>query len=291
MSKRTLLVTGASGQLGGEVARRLAARGGDDVILAGSRDPSKLAGLEGVTARRVDFDDDEATLQAAFEGVDRALIISTDALDRPGRRAEQHLRAIRAAKAAGVKHLVYTSLAKASDESAVAIAQDHVLTERALAASGLGYTVLRNNLYAEVLLGSVGHAIASGKLVTARGDGAIAYVARSDCARAAAAALASDLDGQRVLEISGPEALTGDQLAALLSELSGRPVTHLSVPVEGFVQGLVAGGFPEPFAQVFASFEVAAAQGELGEVTDAVEALSGAAATPLRAVVAAALKA
>jgi NAD(P)H dehydrogenase (quinone) len=289
MAKRSLLVTGASGQLGGEVARRLVALGGDDELIVGSRDPSKLAGLDGVTTRRVDFDDDEATLQAAFEGVDRALIISTDALDRPGRRAEQQLRAIRAAKAAGVKHLVYTSLAKASEDSAIPIGLDHVLTERALAASGLGTTVLRNNLYAEVFLGSVGHAVASGQLITARGDGAIAYVTRSDCARAAAAALASTFDGQRVLEVSGPEALTGDQLAALLTELGGRAVVHVSVPVEGFVQGLVQAGLPEGYAQVFASFEVAAARGELGEVSGAVEALSGEAATPLRAVLAAAL--
>ncbi|MCK6521616.1 SDR family oxidoreductase [Myxococcota bacterium] len=291
MAKRTLLVTGASGQLGAEVLRRLVALGGDDELIAGSRDPNKLAGLEGVTARRVDFDDDEATLQAAFEGVDRALIISTDALDRPGRRAEQQLRAIQAAKAAGVKHVLYTSLAKAAEDTAIPIGLDHVRTEQALVGSGLGYTVLRNNLYAEVLLGSVGHAVSSGKLVTARGDGAIAYVTRSDCARAAAAALASDFDGQRVLEISGPEALTGDQLAALLSELSGRPVTHLSVPVDGFVQGLVAAGMPEVFAKLFASFEVGAARGELGEVSDAVQALSGAPATPIRATLAAALKA
>ena len=190
MAKRSLLVTGASGQLGAEVVRRLVALRGDDQIIAGSRDVEKLAGLDGVTIRRVDFDDDEATLQAAFEGVDRLLLISTDALDRPGRRAEQHLRAIRAAKAAGVRHVLYTSLAKAAEDSAVVIGLDHVLTERALAASGLGYTVLRNNLYAEVLVGSVGHAVSSGQLVTARGDGAIAYVTRSDCARAAAAALA-----------------------------------------------------------------------------------------------------
>ncbi|MBK9644257.1 MAG: SDR family oxidoreductase [Deltaproteobacteria bacterium] len=290
MAKRSLLVTGASGQLGGEVVRRLVARGGDDVIIAGSREVGKLAGLDGVTPRRVDFDDDEATLQAAFEGVDRALIISTDALDRPGRRAEQHLRAIRAAKAAGVKHLLYTSLAKAADDSAIPIAQDHVLTERALAASGLGHTVLRNNLYAEVLVGAVGHAVSSGQLITARGEGAIAYVTRSDCARAAAAALASSFDGQRVLEITGPEAVTGDQIAAMLTELSGRPVAHLPVPVEAYVQGLVQAGLPEPYAQVYASFEVAAARGELGEASGAVEALSGEAATPLRVALAGALK-
>jgi NAD(P)H dehydrogenase (quinone) len=290
MAQRSLLVTGASGQLGGEVVRRLVALGGGDEIIAGSRDVEKLAGLDGVTTRRVDFDDDEATLQAAFEGVDRLLIISTDALDRPGRRAEQHLRAIRAAKAAGVKHLLYTSLAKAAEDSAVLIGLDHVLTERALAASGVGHTVLRNDLYAEVLVGSVGHAVASGQLVTARGDGAIAYVTRSDCARAAAAALASTFDGQRVLEITGPEAVTGDQIAALLTELSGRPVAHVSVPVDAYVQGLVQAGLPEGYAQVFASFEVAAARGELGEVSGAVEALSGGAATPVRVALAAALK-
>jgi NAD(P)H dehydrogenase (quinone) len=91
------------------------------------------------------------------------------------------------------------------------------------------------------------------------------------------------------LEITGPEAVTGDQIAATLTELSGRPVTHLPVPVEAYVQGLVQAGLPEGYARVYASFEVAAARGELGEVSGAVEALSGGAATPLRVALGAAL--
>jgi NAD(P)H dehydrogenase (quinone) len=146
MSGRVLLVTGASGNLGREVVERLLARGGDDRLIAGTRDPARLDDLaaRGVEVRRLDFDD-EAALAAGFAGVDRALLVSTDALDAPGRRAAQHVRAIRAAVASGVDHLVYTSCPNPSLASALLLSHDHATSEAALVDAGVGHTVLRDN--------------------------------------------------------------------------------------------------------------------------------------------------
>jgi NAD(P)H dehydrogenase (quinone) len=270
MSQRTLLVTGAAGHLGRRVVELLLDAG--ERVIAGTRDPSRLAELaaKGALVRRLDLDD-PATLPDAFQGVDRALLVSTDAI---GRRAEQHRNGIQAAARAGVRHLAYTSLLGAP-RSSVGLAPEHVATERALAESGVGYTSLRNGVYTDMLLQSLQGAVASGQLVTARGQGGVSYITREDCARAAAAALSSGFEGSRELELTGPEAVTSDALARLASELTGRPVVHVSVPLSALVEGMVAHGLPEPVAKIYASFDTAAAQGELSVVTSAFQELVG----------------
>jgi NAD(P)H dehydrogenase (quinone) len=229
--------------------------------------------------RRADFDD-EASLVAAFTGADRALLISTDALDRPGRRLAQHQRALRALVAAGVKQVAYTSLAGAPT-STHPIAPDHVGTEAAIIASGLDYTLLRNNLYAELLLGSLAGAIASGQLVNAIPTGAIAYVSRDDCARAAAAAVATRRSGHHIVDVTGPDAVTSADLVAVVTALVGRPITHIPVPIPALVDGLIQHGFPPPVAELFAAFDTSAERGELNRVTDHLARLTG---TPGRSV-------
>jgi NAD(P)H dehydrogenase (quinone) len=264
----TLLVSGASGQLGRRVVELLL-DAGDHTVIAATRDPSKVADLaaRGAIVRALDFD---APDPAAFAGVDRALIISVD--DLQGRLA-RHLAAI--AAAADVDHLVYTSIVQPTSPR-LTVGPDHAGTEAALHARSGGFTILRNNLYAELLLGAVSAAIGSGQLVTARGEGRIAYVSREDCARAAAAALRDGFTGRRKLDITGPRAISGDELAAAASALSGRPVAHVSVPVDAFTAGLVAhAGLPQPIAELLAAFELAAAAGDLAGVSDAARELTG----------------
>ncbi|ARA94938.1 NAD(P)-dependent oxidoreductase [Rhodothermaceae bacterium RA] len=275
MSHATLLVTGASGHLGRRVVELLL-EARPSSLIATTRHPDRLEDLarRGVDVRAADFDRPE-TLPAAFAGAERLLLISTDTVDRPGRRAEQHRRAIEAAVQAGVRHIVYTSLFGVAPDSPVLIAGDHLQTEQALEASGVGFTALRNNLYTDLLLMSLPPAVASGTLYAAAGDGGAAYVTREDCARAAAAALASDFEGSRRLEITGPGVVTYHDLAALASELSGRPVTYVPVDPEGYVAGAVAAGLPEPVARLMASFDVAMQQGRFGPATDAVRTLTG----------------
>lgn len=281
-AKQTLLVTGASGQLGRRVVELLLEKQAGHVI-AMTRDPSKLADLakRGVEVRKGDFDA-PATLADAFAGVDRALLISTDAVGRPGGRKAHHKAAVAAAVAAGVKHLVYTSSPTPHPDDTFAISDDHYWTEQAIAAAPVGWTILRNNIYAEIALGSIASAVASGKLVGATHGGARGYVTREDCAQAAAAALASAFAGKRILDVSGPEALTQAQVAAMASAVAGRPIEAVDVSNEQLVDGMVKAGLPKAIAEAYAGFDRDTALGYLAFVTPAVESLAGRRPTSLR---------
>ena len=264
------LVTGASGHLGQLVISNLLEthKIPASKIIATTRDPKKLANLaaKGVNVRAADFDD-TANLVEAFKGATRLLLISTDAIDRPGRRLEQHKNAIAAAEKAGVAHVIYTSMPN-PENSPLLIAPDHEGTEKALAESKLkGWTLLRNHWYFENLFYSLPHAIKSGTWYTAAGDGKIAHIAREDLAKAAAAALASNETGKNTYTLSGKEARTTAEIAKLVSDAVGKPIAVVQVPLEGLVQGMVGSGMPEVIARVFASFDTNTAQGRVADVT------------------------
>jgi NAD(P)H dehydrogenase (quinone) len=278
----TLLVTGAAGQLGRRVVELLLeARAGH--VIAATRSPEKLAELagRGVEVRQADFDNPDS-LAAAFAGVDRLLLISTDAVGVPGRRLAQHRAAVAAAVQAGVKHVVYTSLTRPEPGTPITIAGDHYGTEQALAASPLDWTILRNNCYTEMLLMSLPQAVAMGQLVAAGGTGGMGYVTREDCARAAAAALAAATSGRATLEITGPEVVTYAELARIAGEVSGRPVSYVSVGPDEMQNILAGAGLPPFLAETLVSFQTAAAQGILGIATNAITDLTGAAPQRVR---------
>lgn len=273
--QRTLLVTGASGHMGRRVVELLLeAQAG--TIIAATRSPEKLADLsqQGVIVRHADFND-PASLAEAFAGVDRLLLISTDALSEPGLRLRQHQTAVTAAAAAGVNHVVYTSLVNPEPDSPVLIAPDHYGTEQALAASNLNWTVLRNNIYAEMLIPTLSQAVQSGQLFSAAGQGKTAYVTREDCARAAAAALAADFDGRRTLNVTGPQALSRADLAQIATQITGKPVTYIPLELEAMIQGMVGAGLPRFVAEMFASFDTGVAQSKFEAVSQAVAELTG----------------
>lgn len=270
--KQTLLVTGASGQLGRRVVELLL-EAGETNIIATTRTPDKLADFaeRGVTVRYASFDEADS-MTAAFAGADRLLLISTDAI---GVRQQQQVAAINAAIAVGVKHILYTSLVSA-DDTPVTLAPDHVVTEAALASSKLGYTILRNNLYAETLIGALEQARSmGGNLYNAIGEGKVAYVTREDCARAASAALASSFDGQRTLDITGPEALSQPDIAQIASALGLQTINYVPLSEDVLTDNLIKAGLPEPIVLLIASFDAAAQQGKLDKVSNAVEDLTG----------------
>jgi NAD(P)H dehydrogenase (quinone) len=273
-SASPLLVTGASGQLGRRVLEHLLrAQAGPIIALTRSPESLREFAARGVEVRAADFER-EADLANAFRGAARALLISTDALDRPGRRLAQHLAALRALAGAGVQHVVYTSLFNPHPRSPITIAADHRETEAALAASRLDFTILRNNCYSELLLMALPPAIASGQLVDARGSGATGFVSREDCARTAAAALLTG-SGRRTLDVTGPAALTSDDIAALVSELTGRRVSHISVPADAVKKALLDHGLPGTVADMLVSFDVAIEKGDLSAVAGTVRELTG----------------
>lgn len=268
----TLFVSGATGKLGRRVVELLLERGYAGQIIAGSRQPEKLA-LQGVEARKADFNS-AASLDAAFAGVDRLLLISTDALGTEGERQRQHIAAVAAAKRAGVKYIVYTSMPK-PDVSAVSFAPDHLGTEEAIIASGIGYTILRHGWYAENLLGALPAVLASGKWYSASGNGPTSYVTREDLARVDAEVLASNFTGNRIVTLTGPELHSVPQIAALASEVLGKPIEVVDVDDAAYASGLAHAGLPASVIPMLASFEINTRQGGMDIQTEAVEILTG----------------
>ena len=269
----SIVITGASGHLGRSTAELvLDRRPAADVILT-TRRPEALSDLaeRGAKVRLADFDRPE-TLAEAFAGGERLLLISADDL---GRRAPQHRAAIEAAREAGVRHVAYTSYLNPVAENPAVITPSHRDTEQALRESGLTWTALRNSFYTEYQVPAGAQAVATGQLVHNSGDGRIAYVSREDCAAAAAAVLITDGHENKTYDITGPEALSQDKVAALLSEVSGRPVETVVIDDEAFVQDLTAAGVPEPAAREIASYGRAIREGYLDEASEVVEDLTG----------------
>jgi NAD(P)H dehydrogenase (quinone) len=217
-SKPTVLVTGAGGRLGARVVELLLEQSFPGKIIAGTRHPSKPPALSSgsVDVRRLDWDD-AASLRPAFEGADRALIISGDKLEG---RSENHVRTVEAAAAAGVKHLSYTSMLTPERYQDIPIAPSHLATERALRRSGVANLALQNLWYTETLIDKLKRALVEGRWLTAAGDGKVAYVTREDCARTAAAVLAAPEPPSGVLAVTGPEALSVHEIAAIATELT-----------------------------------------------------------------------
>jgi NAD(P)H dehydrogenase (quinone) len=276
----TIAVTGASGHLGRAVAEGLLdVRDAQDVVLI-TRSPDKLADLaaRGASVRHGDFDD-PATLATAFAGVERLLLISTDTL---GARVPGHLTAIATAAAAGVKHVVYTSIGNPSDDNPAIVASEHRATEDAVRASGLDWTFLRNAIYADLQPDAASAAIATGTLLTNAGNGRNAYVTRADCAAAAVAVLAGEGHEGKAYDITGPEALDADDLAAIYGELGDVEVAVARVDDDAWVAAMVEhAGMPEPMARAFATFGAAQRHGYAAVVSDTLERLTGRAPTSL----------
>ena len=282
---KTLLVTGASGQLGRSVINHLldSLKVPANRIVATTRTPANLADLaaRGVTVRAADFDD-QASLAKAFAGDDRALIISTNEVEVRGKRREQQLAAVVAASQAGVGHLLYTSMPNPEPGSPVVFAPDHYDTEQAIKASGIPYTIFRNGWYDENLFMALPQILASGQWYTSAGDGAISYGTRDDYAAAIAGGLASDTSESTTYTLTGPKAYTTAEVAVFVTEVTAKPIQVIQLSDEALTEGMKSAGLPESLAKVLVSFDVAARVGDLAMVTDAVEKLSGRQPVPLK---------
>jgi len=273
-----LVITGASGQLARSAAELvLAAVDPGDLILT-TRTPAALASFaaRGAVVRHADFADPRS-LRAAFAGGERLLLVSATDLRE---RTAQHQAAIDAAKAAGVRHMTYTSGLKPEPPNPAVVAPSHHATEQALKQSGLRWTILRNSLYADYQLPEAKGAIATGELVHNRGRGKVAYVARDDCAAAAAAVLLQSGHERVVYEITGSESFDADDLASLYSGIGGRPVRARALDDDAFVSALVGNSAGDDDhlrygAQLVASFGRSIREGYMDSRTDTVAKLTG----------------
>lgn len=273
----SLVVTGATGQLGHHVVSSLLAKGvpADQVVALG-RDEERLAGLAalGVTTRRVDYADPEG-LAAAFDGAERVLLISGSEV---GQRLPQHRNVIEAAKAAGVSLLAYTSIANA-DTSGIILAVEHKATEDAIVASGLSHTFLRNSWYTENYTGQLATYAEHGTVLGAAGDGRVSAATRADYAEAAATALLLE-QPKPVYELGG-SAFSLKELATTVGEVLDKDVTYTDLPADELTKVLVGAGLPEPYAAVLADADLGLGRGELYVEPTDLEELLGRPATTL----------
>ncbi|MFI8529879.1 NAD(P)H-binding protein [Streptomyces aquilus] len=273
-----IAVTGASGNLGSLTVRHLIQRTDAARVLALSRTPERSADL-GVKTCYGDFDDPNAMVRA-LDGVERLLIISIGTSDR----LPKHARAIDAAAKAGVGHVVFTSLTRAGDPGHPSpLVPDYGATERLLADSGLPFTVLRFNIWVEMLalIGVAPRAVATGVLPSNSRDGRIGHLTRDDSAAVAAALLAEGGSQGEILEITGPEAVTATDIAAALTEATGRHVRCEDVSDAEQPQRLLDQGIPEHFAHAWSASGIAKRNGWYDITTHTVQRLTGEPATPV----------
>jgi len=281
-----IVISAASGQLGRLVIEELLKQLPASDIVAAVRNPAKAGDLAalGVQVRLADYDRPD-TLDAAFRGADKLLLISSSEV---GQRVAQHRNAIEAAKRAGVGLLAYTSILRA-DSSPMGLAAEHLATEQLLQASGLPHVLLRNGWYTENYAASVPAALQHGVFLGSAGEGRIASAARADYAAAAAAVLTSDNQAGKVYELAGDEAYTLSELSAEISRQSGTAVTYQNLPEADFKRVLLDVGLPEGLAGLLAESDVGESRGGLFDDERQLSRLIGRPTTPLSVVVAAAL--
>ncbi len=281
-----LLVTGATGQLGRLVVAYIRERKPDAHITAMVRNVASAGDLAdlGVTVVAGDYNE-PASLDAAFVGIDRLLLISSNDL---GARVAQHKNVIDAAQRAGVKLVIYTSLLHA-ETSTLGLANEHRATERDLRASGIAYAILRNGWYTENYTAGIAAALHSGTMLGSAANGRISAATRDDYAAAAATVLLDGAAVAEIFELAGDIAFTRAEFAQAVAHESGTPVTYTDLAQAQYTAALIGAGLPAEFADLLAESDAAAAHGALYDDSGTLSRLIGRPTTPLATAVAAAL--
>lgn len=287
MTTETIAVTGTTGQLGRLVIADLLKIAPQARLIGIVRNPAAAKDLadRGVELRTANYDD-PASLESAFNGVDKLLLISSSEV---GRRVPQHRNVIDAAKAARVRLLAYTSLLHA-DVSPLALATEHRETEAMIRGSGLPFVFLRNGWYTENYTGNVAAAVAHGAVLGSARDGRISSAARADYAAAAAAVLSSrESQVGKIYELAGDTAFTLSDYAAEIARQSGKPVTYRDMPEAEYKAALQNVGLPEAFAGLIAESDAKAAGDSLFDDGRQLSRLIGRPTIPMARSVAVAL--
>lgn len=281
-----IAITGATGQLGRLVINALLKKVPASEIIAVVRSPEKAQDLQalGVALRTADYNQPQ-TLQGAFAGVQKVLLISSSEV---GQREAQHRAVIDAAKAAGVSFIAYTSLLHA-DTSPLGLGVEHRATEALLQASGIPYALLRNGWYSENYAASIAPALAHHAFIGAAGDGRIASAAREDYAAAAAEVISRDDQAGKVYELAGDDSYTLAEFSAEIAHQSGEQVEYVNLPPAEFSAALIGAGLPAPLAELLADSDAGAAQGALFDDSHTLSKLIGRPTTPFAAVIKATL--
>ncbi|WP_028602996.1 NAD(P)H-binding protein [Ottowia thiooxydans] len=280
MTGHTITITGASGKLGRAISEELASRVPVSLVTLGTRSPESLQafGASGYRVMPVNFDE-PSSVEEAFRGAAAMLLICGHGSNET--RIRQHMDAIDAAKRCSTGRIYYTSFTNPTKASLFPFAKVHEASEAHARASGLRYTFLRNNHYAENLETALQRAHTSGELSLPGARGKVAYIARQDVAAATAGALAlSQVEAS--YELSGPEALDLFEVADLASEAWGRKITARDMPADEYRSLLIARGLSPFAAEGQVGIRLASGAGEYGEITRNAEQLAGRALRTMR---------
>lgn len=271
-----ILLTGATGHFGGKVVEALLKKVSADKIAVSVRNPEKAKHLadQGIEVRQGDFDKPE-TLDSAFKGVDRLLIVSTNGDNET--RIRQHKNAVEAAKRTGVKYIAYTSVANAA-ESELFLAIVHKTTEEAIKATGIPYTFLRNNWYLENEKSSIKSALAGAPWLTSAKTGKVGWALRQEYAEAAATALAEQGHENKIYELSG-KPLSQEEIVKIVEKLSGKNIEIKYVNDEEYTEIIKGAGVPEAIIPMLVSIQQDIRKGTLDVESDDFTKLLGRPAT------------
>ncbi|MGG1397476.1 SDR family oxidoreductase [Bacillus salipaludis] len=273
-----MLVTGATGKLGSKVVEALLKTVPASQLAVSVRNPEKAENLRarGVEVRQGDFDQPES-LDSAFAGIDRLLLISADKDNET--RIRQHANAVAAAKRAGVKFIAYTSLGNAM-ESKNLFAPTHQATEEAILKTGIPYSFLRNNWYLENEIPSIQGVILGAPWVTSAGNGKVGWAPQQDYAEAAAAVLSGNGHENTIYELSG-KVLTQEELVAALGTILGREVPVQQVDDATYADIMKGAGVPEFLLPLLVDIQRSIREGTLDVESNDFEKLIGRPATPI----------
>lgn len=273
-----MLVTGATGKLGTKVVDTLLKTVPANQLAVSVRNPEKAEGLrvQGVDVRQGDFDRPE-TLDAAFKGIDRLLLISADGDNET--RIRQHTNAVAAAERAGVKFIAYTSIVNAQ-ESKNFLAPTHQATEEAILKTGISYSFLRNNWYLENEISSIQGVLAGAPWVTSAGNGKVGWALQQDYAEAAATVLSGNGHENTIYELSG-KLLSQDELASALSSVLRKEVSVQLVDDATYADIMKGAGVPDFLIPMLVDIQKGIREGTLEIESNDFEKLLGRPATPI----------
>ncbi len=282
-----ILLTGASGNYGGKVLQFLLKKTKASEIAALARDPKSLAAqaAQGVVIRQGDYHNYDS-LVSAFTGIETLLLVSAEAFTE---RQAQEANAIRAAKAAGVKHILYTSIQKkpGTTEKIPMVTETNDSSEAAIFESGMQYTILRDSLYAEAILSFIGDSyLNTGIIATLGGTGRAALASSSDMAEGTATLLLRNQPHSKTYTIGSSEAFSMADVASTLSDLHGKKIEYVRISPEEFVKTESAKGTPKHVLEFVAAWLMAIERGEFSEVTKDLENILGRKPESIRDVIA-----
>ncbi|MBF9222075.1 SDR family oxidoreductase [Hymenobacter ruricola] len=278
-----IAITGATGHLGRATIQALLGKVPASEIVAVVRDPQKAASTlpQGVTVRIGDYHD-PAALFAAFQGVETAVLISSSELEYEARKRE-HENVIDAARQAGVRRLVYTSVVNPSPDSPFSASPSHFATEEYLRASGLAYTMLRNTLYLDIVPMLVGEGtLPSGQLYSSAGDGRVSFGLRAEMGEILANVLSTEGHENQTYDLAPAPAYSFQDLAATLGEVTGQPVAYVPVSGEDIAAAMRQHQVPEPFINLLLGMNQAMKNGEFNAASPTFEQLLGRRPTDLK---------